>query len=474
MRFATLAVLCVSLVVVEPFAQPSTVDVQRIDDTRSWLKAIEPLLTADGVTNARNISTRLNTLKGQFKPVTVPPPPPPAGAVLDSLIVEPKSVVGGKPATAWVHIAAAASQDVTVLLTSSDTAKATVPPSVVIPIGAIRASAPITTLAQTATGTVTITAALGSVSKPAMLTLTGSGTTTPTDPTNPPPPPPPPPSGPSVGCQASAADGAHPYFASLRTHAGCLGAFSLRDDQQLTTYAHSGSRPRVVVYDAALDAAKVTIGTASNSLTNQVRIPIPAHGTESLLVTWEAKLGKEFAFATSGITNHKAFQITSGGNDIWIEPRTRYQLFSGGKPTNNGVAMVDIRHYGPSVGPGTVLGAGVVDGLSYGTQSVLGPMLRGFDIQPDTWTRFWVYLRFDGTWWELSYWVGDSREVAHIIDKALIKPKSGGKFDMWWIEFNTSEATVKAGRPALVAGVRNLAMLKGLQPSAVTGLLVKP
>lgn len=67
----------------------SPADTAKIDEFRAYLKALEAQLTPEGITNARNIATRLNTLKGQFKPVPPPIPPPVVTPPVEPPPVEP-------------------------------------------------------------------------------------------------------------------------------------------------------------------------------------------------------------------------------------------------------------------------------------------------------------------------------------------------------------------------------------------------
>lgn len=259
----------------------------------------------------------------------------------------------------------------------------------------------------------------------------------------------------------------HGYYLTLASRSDCLQAYSLRDAAQLQTpnnggFAHSNSRPLVVTYDPAndpdprrQDAAKIVIGTSSNSLTNMVILPIPQY-SGSLLVTWDAWFGKEFAAATSGIPTYKNFQLASN-NAIWTEVRSRFSLASG-----SDIAEVDLRYYG-TPGPGTTK-----------VGDALAPMSGSFTIKPETWTRYWVLLNPVGQWTELSMWVADqNRGPVQLLDRRLVTPKgSGSRWDQFWLEYNTSTDTIKAGRPNLIGYARNVVMLQGV--TNMSGLLQRP
>jgi hypothetical protein len=92
-------------------------------------------------------------------------------------------VVGGSPSQGTVTLTAAApSGGAVVSLSSSNTAVATVPPSVTVPAGSTSAGFTVTTRSVTGSTSVTITAAYGGVTKTAALTVTPQAA--------PPPPPP--------------------------------------------------------------------------------------------------------------------------------------------------------------------------------------------------------------------------------------------------------------------------------------------
>jgi hypothetical protein len=259
----------------------------------------------------------------------------------------------------------------------------------------------------------------------------------------------------------------HGYYLTLAGRADCLRAYSLRDPAQLAApvnggFAHSSTRPLVVTYDPThdpdprrQDAAKVPIDTSSNSLSNQIHLPIPTY-SGPLLVTWDAWFGREFAYGTSGIPTYKNFQLASGGA-IWTEVRSRFSA-----ATSGNVALVDLRYYGMP-GPGFFVG----------NMDALSPMVGSFQTAPETWTRYWVYLKPAGTYTELSMWVADAnRNPVQILDRALVTPRSGLPWDEFWLEYNTSTDQVKAGRPTLVSYVRNVVMLSGL--TSVSTLLQRP
>jgi hypothetical protein len=122
------------------------------------------------VTNT-NTGTLTASYSGVTKTTTLTVNPVPAAA-LSSLSLNPSAVIGGSPSTGTVTLTSAApSGGVTVALTSSNTALAKVPASVLIPAGTTSATFSVTTFATKRNASVTITASYSSVSKTAALTV---------------------------------------------------------------------------------------------------------------------------------------------------------------------------------------------------------------------------------------------------------------------------------------------------------------
>jgi RHS repeat-associated protein len=92
-------------------------------------------------------------------------------AQLSSVSISPSSVLGGNSATGTVTLTGLAAANMTVTLSSNDSA-VTVPASVTVPAGSATATFPVTTTAGVANRTATITATLDGTSRTATLTLT--------------------------------------------------------------------------------------------------------------------------------------------------------------------------------------------------------------------------------------------------------------------------------------------------------------
>jgi hypothetical protein len=254
------------------------------------------------------------------------------------------------------------------------------------------------------------------------------------------------------------AQNVHAYFDKLKAMPEKVADYSLRDQAQIDRYRVGRKQSTTVTYNPAgdidprkQDAAKVFIPENGVSLPNQVRLPIPETRDGSLLVTWDAWFGKEFAFANTKISNYKNFQFSS--KSIFTEVQSRFAL---AKPP--AVAMVSVRQYG-AIDDKTTQWGSTVNGIRYGSDN-LGPMRADFAIMPETWTRYWMLFEPAGEWYDISLWVADeNRDAVQILDKARIKPRER-YWDLFWLEYNTSSEPPSV--PARTGYFRNLVMLKSV------------
>lgn len=255
--------------------------------------------------------------------------------------------------------------------------------------------------------------------------------------------------------------GAHAYFEALAARSECMVAYSLRDAAQVLQYTQQKYQPKDVTYDPARDpdprrqdAAKILIPAGKVSLPNQVRLPIPPVGSDSLLVTWDVWWGKEFGFDQTGLGNYKAFQLASPADRIWTEIKSD---FNWAMRYPSSVAVVHVRAYG-EVAHGEL-------GPSVTSEQPLSPMADVFAVRPETWTRYWVYFKPAGEFHEFSLWVADEgRDPVLINDRLPMKPNYAGGANGWekfWIEYNTSGKGVEELGPR-VSYVRNVVMLRGV------------
>jgi hypothetical protein len=131
-----------------------------------------------------------------------------------------------------------------------------------------------------------------------------------------------------------------------------------------------------------------TSGTAvyqlSNSTTSVLTIPLLTNNEATrVFFAWDAKYTS--SFVGTGLNNHKAFQISSGGSAIWFEPNNAY---SPNEPTVVGsfnpatdVAAFQVRSYTKVIAPPTT------------GDEPLTPVSDTFAIKPNKWTRYFVLLK---------------------------------------------------------------------------------
>jgi len=144
----------------DEFGTDSSLVVDPVDDCTFWYAG--EYFAVDGLNNWH---TRIGSFKlpgcGPIGPVS-----------LSSVSVNPGAVQGGQPATGTVSLTGPApAGGVTVTLSSSNTAVATVPASVTVAAGATGATFTIATSSVTASTSVTITASSAGVTRTAALTV---------------------------------------------------------------------------------------------------------------------------------------------------------------------------------------------------------------------------------------------------------------------------------------------------------------
>jgi hypothetical protein len=155
----------VTLSSVNPAATvPSSVTISANSSSANFTVNTTPVsaTTAGNITATYSDVTKSTTL-------TVKPP---AAAALASLTLNPSTVVGGAKSLGTVNLTTAApTGGVVVMLTSSNSSRATVPASVTVPAGASSATFNVATTATNKKTNVIITASYGGLSKSATLTI---------------------------------------------------------------------------------------------------------------------------------------------------------------------------------------------------------------------------------------------------------------------------------------------------------------
>lgn len=270
----------------------------------------------------------------------------------------------------------------------------------------------------------------------------------------------------SAGRTLTAVTDPHAYFNALVARSDHWRSYSLRDQAELLLYKNARSLPPSVTYDPGndtyslrQDAAKVVIPAGTNSLPNQVWLPMGTQDGRSYLTTWDAWYGPEILRQFSGLTNWKTYQfrnVTSSPR-LWFEVRTRFDL----APSSSDLAMVDARSYS-------------VFGPSVTRDQPLSPAAGAFVAKPQTWTRYWMLLEQRARDWDLvSLWVADeSQNPVRLIDRLPFEVDSADGLNStihsFQLEFNTSLDTIAPNRGSLVSYVRNVVMLRDVvNPTAI-------
>jgi hypothetical protein len=141
-------------------------------------------------------ATITGTLNGGTRSATLTVNPPPASASVSALSVSPTTVVGGESATGTVTLTAAAPAGGMVVSLSDDSPAVSVPASVNVPGGATSVSFTVTTTSVTTSTSATISATGGGTTRTALLTVN----------------PPPTPAAPTLVSPAQNATPAQPVF----------------------------------------------------------------------------------------------------------------------------------------------------------------------------------------------------------------------------------------------------------------------
>jgi hypothetical protein len=262
---------------------------------------------------------------------------------------------------------------------------------------------------------------------------------------------------------------ANDYYNSLIQRADHWKSYSLRDPRQLQTkanggYAYCNSCPLDVVYDSTVDAAKITIGTSSNNLRNQIHLPMNTQAGNSYMITWDAHFGPEWKYSNTGLTNYKTWQFsaprTAGAQgSLWTEVQNRFSPPRAEQylVTSNDICLVTTRYYST---PGVT---GYGPNVTY--PEYLSPRAGNFTVKPSTWTRYWAIFEPSGPYLLYSLWVADEyTDPIQVYDKLQLQAIYG--IDQFWIEYNSSNDVV-TNRGPLVSYMRNVVMLVNpVQPTS--------
>jgi len=228
-------------------------------------------------------------------------------------------------------------------------------------------------------------------------------------------------------------------------------------------------------------SAGATVLHATNSLRNQVRLPLGTEDGHDYFFVWDAYWTDSYVGV--GKFNHKAFQFTSGSRDgdaIWLEPDMTYgpDRSTCWDPAIH-VATFHVRSYQSlggdanwSLTDGNKLGPGATD------ENPLGP--RGdYCAEPNTWMRFFVHIRQRANDYDyIDMWIADERRDAmQVLANVPLSVRPGGltphSIFSFWIEFNSSEdQLLRVDGRDLVSYVRNFVALRDIGDPR--SLLVRP
>ena len=258
----------------------------------------------------------------------------------------------------------------------------------------------------------------------------------------------------------------------------------------LTTVSRSGNNITVTRGTFGTVPAPHSAGSnvmiSTNSLLNQLRLPLGTSDGHTYVFTWDTYWTD--SYVNSGLTSHKAFQLATDGDTRWIETRARYRggdsccelkgLFNG----TADVGVVDVRAYN-DVGGAT--------SWTSADSNKLGPLMTRdqplmpkasggpatFTIKPNTWTRFWIRVDQRANNYDyFDLWVADEqRNPVRLYGPvpASIPVKGSNMIQKFWFEFNTStDLFVRGDQRDLVSYIRNFVALRDV--SDIEPLLVKP
>lgn len=275
----------------------------------------------------------------------------------------------------------------------------------------------------------------------------------------------------AVLTRPSPTGGEHAYYESLIARSDLFKEYSLRSQAQLLLYKNASSLPAAVNYlypsdpdPRQQDAAKAVIPITTNSLPNQVRLPMGFVEGNAYLVTWDVWYGEELHRTVSGLTNYKAFQFEAprsvgGSPTIFAEVQARWSQ-AGALPE---ICTTRMRCYNPGT-PAAQDGTGAI------------PVANQFMVQAETWTRYWAYIVIPlysvSPVVKISLWnASGSQAVTQVQNESLFQRYVPDPIvNKMWIELNTSTDTIAPGRDPFVIYLRNVVALQN--PASVQDLLL--
>jgi hypothetical protein len=228
-------------------------------------------------------------------------------------------------------------------------------------------------------------------------------------------------------------------------------------------------------------SAGATLLHSTNSLRNQVRLPLGTQDGHNYFFVWDAYWTDSYVGVTK--FNHKAFQFTSGtrdGDGLWLEPDMTYgpDRSECWDPAVH-VATFHVRAYQELGGDADW---SLTDGNRLGPAATgvnpLGPRTE-YCVEPNMWVRFFVFLRQRANDYDyVDMWIADERReaVQVLFDVPLSVRPSGAtpnSIATFWFEFNSSDDRInRVDARDLVSYIRNFAALRDIKDPR--SLLVRP
>lgn len=271
--------------------------------------------------------------------------------------------------------------------------------------------------------------------------------------------------------EAASVAAPHDYFDMLTARPDCLTSYHFRTQENIDSVrSRAESDIKIpIVYSALHDAAKFEIDP-SGSLphsgstgTPQKRMPINIQGATSMLLTWELKIDKSMQWKPGYLPQHKSHRLDDLSASPWVGLKQDYA-----KATNrgDGIAYYFLSAAPAHMGPGTTRGAA----------ERIEPISGEFYIQPDTWTRVWVFVEGNigvgDRAVRMSVWLADEKRArVQLYNRVnMVTPQDG--IGLFRFEFDSS--TKKAANGPGQQYQRNFVVLQGVTAAQVEGLLQKP
>lgn len=246
------------------------------------------------------------------------------------------------------------------------------------------------------------------------------------------------------------------------------------------TRGYLGSTP-------APHAAGVPFYGSTNTLYNQIRLPLGATNGHTYLFTWEAYWTD--SYIKTGLATHKGFQFATppttdvnGGPWTEIKPSYNGGAASPGFNALTDVGGVDTRLY-PAAGGTLPWTSDTLCGPNVTDNDPAAPHVGYFIIKPNTWTRFWAKFILQANDYDpFSLWVADPNQgPTQIFDGLMQNLSTSGtqSIKAFWHEWNTSTDRYVRNQPGtdgtrnLVSYVRNVGALID-PPSDLSTIIVRP